>query len=47
MGLKPILQLLSILHLIKMSEEQINSYLEKSYIFVCRIFRTSIFKKNR
>jgi len=31
-GFKTILQLLSILHLIKMSEEQINSYLEKSYI---------------
>lgn len=31
-GFKSILQLLSILHLIKMSEEQINSYLEKSYI---------------
>ena len=31
-GFKSIIQLLSILHLIKMTEEQINSYLEKSYI---------------
>ena len=31
-GFKSIIQLLSILHLIKMPEEQINSYLEKSYI---------------
>lgn len=31
-GFKSILKLLSILHLIKMSKEQINSYLEKSYI---------------
>lgn len=45
-GYKSIVQLLSILHLIKMSEEQINSYLEKSYILYVEYSEQVYLKKS-